>query len=88
MRLPVHLQPASQPLQEQAAVQPAVDFTPYRDAIVRHPTVLQLDVFQPAAQDALRTPEGMAIQAVDFGNLGEVSFPGFDPGPPAVTDYR
>ena len=37
---------------------------------------------------ALRTPEGMAIEAVDFGNLGEVSFPGFDPGPPAVTDYR
>ena len=51
-------QPASQPLQEQAAVQPAVDFfTPYRDAIIRRITVLQLDVFpdsDPQAQDSFQ----------------------------------
>ncbi len=37
---------------------------------------------------ALRQPEGTSIDAVDFGNMDIPRFQSYEPGPPAVLDYR
>jgi hypothetical protein len=53
-----------------------------------HNSRLILDPLELRFSFALRAPEGSSIEAIDFGNLGALRFPGFDPGPPQVTDFR
>ena len=53
-----------------------------------HNAHLILDPLELRFTFAVRKPVGSSIEALDFGNLGAPRFPGFDPGPPAVTEYR
>jgi hypothetical protein len=53
-----------------------------------HNARLILDPLEIRLSIALREPEGASIESFDFGNLGAPRFPGYDPGPPAVIEYR